>query len=313
MEKFGNNQSMKTIIVFGVFVADLCFFSKQIPLSGQTIKGNNHIIGPGGKGSNQAISAARLGADVQFITKIGKDNYSDMALATFKDSGVKTKYIIQEETLNTGVAGIFVSESSGENAITIVPGAAGTIKNEDIDNLKDVFVKSNIFLTQLETPLKTTLYALKKAKDNGCTTILNPAPAKDIDQKLFSSIDFFTPNEIEAGHFLKKDLKSKSDIESAAKDFLDKGIKNIIITLGEKGLYFANNQEKYFVDTFKLKNKVVDTTGAGDAFNGAFAFALANDYKFKDALEFANKIAAISTTKLGAANSMPRFNEIKKY
>ena len=304
---------MKTIIVFGVFVADLCFFSKQIPLSGQTIKGNNHIIGPGGKGSNQAISAARLGADVQFITKIGKDNYSDMALATFKDSGVKTKYIIQEETLNTGVAGIFVSESSGENAITIVPGAAGTIKNEDIDNLKDVFVKSNIFLTQLETPLKTTLYALKKAKDNGCTTILNPAPAKDIDQKLFSSIDFFTPNEIEAGHFLKKDLKSKSDIESAAKDFLDKGIKNIIITLGEKGLYFANNQEKYFVDTFKLKNKVVDTTGAGDAFNGAFAFALANDYKFKDALEFANKIAAISTTKLGAANSMPRINEIEKY
>ena len=304
---------MKTIIVFGVFVADLCFFSKQIPLSGQTIKGNNHIIGPGGKGSNQAISAARLGADVQFITKIGKDNYSDMALATFKDSGVKTKYIIQEETLNTGVAGIFVSESSGENAITIVPGAAGTIKNEDIDNLKDVFVKSNIFLTQLETPLKTTLYALKKAKDNGCTTILNPAPAKDIDQKFFSSIDFFTPNEIEAGHFLKKDLKSKSDIESAAKDFLDKGIKNIIITLGEKGLYFANNQEKYFVDTFKLKNKVVDTTGAGDAFNGAFAFALANDYKFKDALEFANKIAAISTTKLGAANSMPRINEIEKY
>ena len=155
--------------------------------------------------------------------------------------------------------------------------------------------------------------ALKKANDNGSTTILNPAPAKDIDQKLFSSIDFFTPNEIEAGHFLKKDLKSKSDIESAAKDFLDKGIKNIIITLGEKGLYFANNQEKYFVDTIKLKNKVVDTTGAGDAFNGAFAFALANDYKFKDALEFANKIAAISTTKLGAANSMPRINEIEKY
>jgi len=236
-----------------------------------------------------------------------------MALATFKDSGVKTKYIIQEETLNTGVAGIFVSESSGENAITIVPGAAGTIKNEDIDNLKDVFVKSNIFLTQLETPLKTTLYALKKAKDNGSTTILNPAPAKDIDQKLFSSIDFFTPNEIEAGYYLKKDLKSKSDIESAAKDFLDKGIKNIIITLGEKGLYFANAQEKYFVDTFKLNNKVVDTTGAGDAFNGAFAFALANDYKFKYALEFANKVAAISTTKLGAANSMPRLNEIEKY
>ena len=304
---------MKTIIVFGVFVADLCFFSKQIPLSGQTIKGNNHIIGPGGKGSNQAISAARLGADVQFITKIGKDNYSDMALATFKDSGVKTKYIIQDETLNTGVAGIFVSESSGENAITIVPGAADTIKNEDIDNLKDVFVKSNIFLTQLETPLKTTLYALKKAKDNGCTTILNPAPATDIDQKLFSSIDFFTPNEIEAGYYLKKDLKSKSDIQSAAKDFLDKGIKNIIITLGEKGLYFANKQEKYFVDTFKLKNKVVDTTGAGDAFNGAFAFALANDYKFKDALEFANKVAAISTTKIGAANSMPKIKEIEKY
>ena len=304
---------MKTIIVFGVFVADLSFFSKQIPLTGQTVIGNNHITGPGGKGSNQAISAARLGADVQFVSKIGKDNYSDMALATFKDSGVKTKYIIQDKTLNTGVAGIFVNETSGENAITIIPGAAGSIKNEDIDNLKDIFVKSNIFLTQLETPTKTTLYALKKAKDNGCITILNPAPAIDIDQKLFSNIDFFTPNELEAGYYLKKDLKSKSDIQSAAKDFLDKGIKNIIITLGEKGLYFANKQEKYFVDTFKLKNKVVDTTGAGDAFNGAFAFALENDYKSYDALQFANKIAAISTTKLGAANSMPRFNEIKKY
>ena len=294
---------MKTIIVFGVFVADLSFFSKQIPLTGQTVIGNNHITGPGGKGSNQAISAARLGADVQFVSKIGKDNYSDMALATFKDSGVKTKYIIQDKTLNTGVAGIFVNETSGENAIT----------NEDIDNLKDIFVKSNIFLTQLETPTKTTLYALKKAKDNGCITILNPAPAIDIDQKLFSNIDFFTPNELEAGYYLKKDLKSKSDIQSAAKDFLDKGIKNIIITLGEKGLYFANKQEKYFVDTFKLKNKVVDTTGAGDAFNGAFAFALANDYKFKDALEFANKVAAISTTKIGAANSMPNIKEIEKY
>ena len=179
--------------------------------------------------------------------------------------------------------------------------------------MKDIFVKSNIFLTQLETPTKTTLYALKKAKDNGCITILNPAPAIDIDQKLFSNIDFFTPNELEAGYYLKKDLKSKSDIQSAAKDFLDKGIKNIIITLGEKGLYFANKQEKYFVDTFKLKNKVVDTTGAGDAFNGAFAFALANDYKFKDALEFANKVAAISTTKIGAANSMPKIKEIEKY
>ena len=135
----------------------------------------------------------------------------------------------------------------------------------------------------------------------------------DKNKVFFKYIDFFTPNEIEAGHFLKKDLKSKSDIESAAKDFLDKGIKNIIITLGEKGLYFANKQEKYFVDTFKLKNKVVDTTGAGDAFNGAFAFALANDYKFKDALEFANKVAAISTTKIGAANSMPKIKEIEKY
>ena len=289
---------MKTIIVFGVFVADLCFFSKQIPLSGQTIKGNNHIIGPGGKGSNQAISAARLGGDVQFITKIGKDNYSDMALATFKDSGVKTKYIIQEETLNTGVAGIFVSESSGENAITIVPGAAGTIKNEDIDNLKDVFVKSNIFLTQLETPLKTTLYALKKAKDNGCTTILNPAPAKIPSQILLDSADWFIPNEVEfetiSGLNAFDDsnlIKYSNSIES-----------NLIVTLGEEGASYVN-KEGSVIKVKAPEVNAIDTTGAGDAFVGAFSYGIVSGYSLEDAIKIGVEKASASVTRPGTQSS----------
>jgi ribokinase len=165
----------------------------------------------------------------------------------------------------------------------------------------------------METPDSTTIYALKKAKDNDCLTILNPAPARKINENDFELLDFFTPNETEAEFYLNKKIETNTDIKNAAKEFLNRGVKNIIITLGEKGIYFANKNEEYFVDALKLKDEVIDTTGAGDAFNGAFAVALANEHKYKDALIFANKVAGISTTRLGAASSMPTLNEVEEY
>ena len=304
---------MKVISVFGVFVADLCFFANAIPEKGQTILGNNHIVGPGGKGSNQAIAAARLGGSVNFITKIGKDQNADMALSLYRDEGMDTSCVIQDENHLTGVAGIMINEKTGDNAINIVPGAAATLTKKDIDNNLSFIKKSEIFLTQLETPYEATSYALKKAKEFNLTTIFNPAPASEINQNDFKLIDYFTPNETEASFYLKKKVESKEEIEIAAKMFLEKGVKNIVITLGSRGVYFANSTENYFVDAFNLKDKVIDTTGAGDAFNGAFAYALSNDHKNKEALKFANKVAGISTTRAGAANAMPKLREVESY
>ena len=303
---------MNSICIFGVFVADLCFFANKIPLKGETVLGNNYIVGPGGKGSNQAIAAARLNGEVNFITKLGKDSHSEMALSIYKEAGVNVGSVIQDPKLSTGVAGIMIDEN-GNNAINIFAGAAANLKNEDIDKNLQLLKKSKVFLTQMETPDITTIYALKKASENGCLTILNPAPARQINKDDFKLLDFFTPNETEVEFYLNKTIDTERGIKNAAADFLDMGVKNIIITLGEKGSYFANKNEEYFIDALKLKNEVVDTTGAGDAFNGAFAVALANDFKYKEALIFANKVAGISTTRLGAASSMPLFKEVEDY
>ena len=303
---------MKSISILGVFVADLCFIGDKIPNKGQTILGRKHLVGPGGKGSNQAIAAARLNGDVSFITKVGKDNHSEMAFNLYKEAGVKTHSIIQDEKLFTGVAGIMI-DKDGNNAINVVSGAAEELVSKDLDNHIETIKKSEIFLTQMETPDEITIYALKKAKEHKCVTILNPAPARNIEEDNFKLIDFFTPNQTEAEFYLNKSIKTDVDIKNAAKELLKKGIKNVIITLGEKGIYFANSKENFFLDSYSLKESVIDTTGAGDAFNGALAVGLANSLEIKKALIYANKVAGISTTKLGAAASMPFAKELENY
>jgi len=304
---------MSSICVFGVFVADLCFFADKIPIKGETVLGNNHIVGPGGKGSNQAIAAARLGGNVNFITKIGEDQNAEMALKLYEEAGINTASIVQDPNQSTGVAGIMINEKTGDNAINIVPGAAGSLANKDVDNNIEFLKNSKIFLTQLETPYEVTSYALNKAKESGSVTIFNPAPASNINDSDFKCMDYFTPNETEASFYLGKKVESKIEIEEAAKTFLAKGVQNIVITLGPKGLYFANSSESYFINAFNLKDDVVDTTGAGDAFNGAFAYALSKNQNNKDAIEFANKVAGISTTRAGAANAMPKLKEVEDY
>ena len=304
---------MKTISVLGVFVADLCFIANAIPEKGQTILGSQHIVGPGGKGSNQAIAAAKLNGSVNFITKIGKDKNGEMALTIYNELGMNTDSIIQDEKHSTGVAGIMVNEKTGDNAINIVPGAAGTLISDDIDRNLNFIEKAQIFLTQLETPYDVTRYALKKAKEKGLVTILNPAPACEIEDDDFQLIDFFTPNETEAEFYLNKKIETEKDIKSASEQFLKKGIKNVVMTLGEKGCYFANEKENFFINAFKLKEPVLDTTGAGDAFNGALAVGLSKNLHLEEALKFANKVAAISTTKQGAAASMPSLEDLNNY
>jgi ribokinase len=211
-----------SICVLGIFVADLCFFADNIPTKGQTILGNKHIIGPGGKGSNQAIAAARIGGEVSFISKVGKDNYANLAFSLYDEAGINYEGVEVDTKISTGAAGILINENTGDNAINVVPGAAGTIDNSLIDKFLPIIQKSKIFLTQLETPKEATLYALKKAKEIGCITILNPAPASSIPEEYFQYIDFFTPNETEASFYLNKNIENENDCKDAGTDFLNK-------------------------------------------------------------------------------------------
>ena len=301
-----------SICVFGIFVADICFFADSIPVAGQTILGDKYLIGPGGKGSNQAIAAARAGGEVSFISKVGSDNYADLAISLYKDSGINYDGLEIEENESTGSAGILINRKTGENAINVVPGAAGTIGKNLIDKNLSIIKDSTIFLTQLETPKDVTLYALKEAKSQNCITILNPAPSSEIPDDYFQYIDFFTPNETEASFYFNKPVKNEDDCKVAGNFFLEKGVKNILITLGEKGCYFKNSNEEFLMPASKLNKPVVDTTGAGDAFNGALSVALSQNKTYKQSIEFANLVAGISVTREGAANSMPTKKEIEE-
>ena len=299
---------MSDISVLGIFVADISFSGPKIPIIGETILGHKYNVGPGGKGCNQAIAIARLGGEVNFISKIGKDAYGELALSTLKKNNINTDNIIQDENLQTGVAGILIDQNSGENAINVIVGAPSSLKISEINKQINLIKNSKIFLTQLEVPKDVTLHCLKTAKENGCLTILNPAPASEITKEFFSNIDFFTPNETEAEFYTGIKITNEQEAKQAAEKLIHLGIKKIIITLGKKGLFYSDGKEEIYLKANQVK--AVDTTGAGDAFNGGLAFGLLKGKSIKECLELANRVAGISTTKLGAGNAMPFLKDI---
>ena len=297
------------ISVLGIFVADISFSGPKIPSIGETILGTKYNIGPGGKGCNQAIAIARLGGEVNFLSKIGKDDYGKLALKTLIKNKIKTDQIIQDENLQTGVAGIFVDKSSGKNAINVITGAPSTLTLNEIKDNLNIIKKSKIFLTQLEIPKDVTLHCLKTAKENNVLTILNPAPASDLPEEFFNYIDYFTPNETEAEFFTGLKITNENEAKEASKKIINMGVKKVIITLGDKGLFYSDGKEEIYLKATSVK--AIDTTGAGDAFNGGLAFGLLKKKSIKETLVLANKVAGISTTKLGAGNSMPFINDLK--
>ncbi len=301
-----------SLSILGIYVADLVFFGKKIPIEGETILGNKFIVGPGGKGSNQAVAAAKAGAKTFFISKIGDDQFGSMALDIYKESNVDFSNVEISKKYSTGAAGILVNENSGSNAINVFPGASSKISIDDIEKADEVIKNSSVFLTQLEAPIESVNYALKKAHSYGVKTILNPAPATEIDSDIFPLIDYFTPNETEASFYVNHPVQTLEDAKKASDQLLNKEIKNIIITLGEKGAFFANEHESFPIPIANLENPVVDTTGAGDAFNAGFAVALIENMPIKEAISFASATAGLSTTKIGTANSMPSRDEIEK-
>ena len=299
---------MIEISVLGIFVADISFSGPKIPAVGETILGNKYNVGPGGKGCNQAIAIARLGGKVNFISKIGRDAYGKLALETLKKNKINTENIIQDEKLQTGVAGILVDKQSGKNAINVIVGAPNSLKISEINSQINLIKSSKIFLTQLEIPKDVTLHCLKTAKENGCLTILNPAPASEISKEFYSYIDYFTPNETEAEFYTGIKITNEKEAKQAADKLINLGIKKIIITLGEKGLFYSDGREEIHLKASSVK--AIDTTGAGDAFNGALAFSLTKGKPIKACLELANKAAGLSTTKLGAGDAMPFIKDI---
>ena len=299
---------MSEVTVLGIFVADLSFSANKIPTIGETILGDKHNIGPGGKGCNQAIALARLGCNVNFISKIGNDDYGKLALDSLKQNKIDTSNIIISKEHQTGVAGIHVDSNTGQNAITVVRGAPASFTKDEIDI--NIIKKSKIFLTQLEIPIEVTLHCLKAAKENGLINILNPAPACKLDKEFFTLADYFTPNEAESEFYTGVKINNESDAKESAKKLLALGLKKVIITLGEKGLFYSDGNEEIYIKALPFK-KVEDTTGAGDAFNGGLAYALSKNKSIKECLNIANQVAGLSTLKLGAGNSMPLLTDLK--
>ena len=297
---------MSDITILGIFVADISFSGDKIPTTGETILGDSYNIGPGGKGCNQAIAISRLGGKVNFISKLGNDEYGKLAISKLKKDNINTSNIIISEKHKTGVAGIHVDKNTGKNAITVVRGAPSSLIIDEINT--NIIKQSKIFLTQLEVPLSVTLNCLKIAKKNGLINILNPAPACELSNDFFELVDYFTPNETEAEFYTGVKINDEDDAKESAKKLIKMGIKNVIITLGEKGLFYSNGKKEIYIESSKVK--AIDTTGAGDAFNGGFSFALLRGKEIKECLEFANRIAGLSTTKLGAGDSMPTLNEL---
>ena len=299
-----------SIVILGVFVADTAYRAERAPRMGETIIGNSFALGPGGKGSNQAVAAARLGADVTFLSKLGRDPFADMAFKTWADAGV-TPVVTQSDDHATGAAYIFIEEATGDNAIIVCPGVAATIAISDVESNADLIGSAAAFMTQLEQPLDAAVRALEIAREAGVCTILNPAPASSLPQEMLALCDYLTPNETEAEALTGVAVGSLDDAWRAAEVFLSKGVGAAVITLGERGALFHSTRQTELIPAVDA-GPVVETTGAGDAFNGGFATALARGDDPLDAVRFGCAAAGISVTRAGTAPSMPSLAEVEE-
>ncbi|ABC93305.1 probable ribokinase protein (plasmid) [Rhizobium etli CFN 42] len=296
------------IVILGIFAADTAYKAKRLPHIAETLMGSGFTLGPGGKGSNQAIAAAKAGGKVTFISRVGNDAFGAMALGAYAEAGVKAN-VMQMEGVSTGAAFIFVDEVSGDNAIIVVPGAAGLIGIEDVEVNRAAIESAALFMTQLEQPLEAALHGLSIAKRAGATTIFNPAPASAIPNSIYGLCDFIVPNEVEAAELVGHAIGTDEQARAAARTLVDRGAKAAVITLGARGaLYHAAGQSE-FVPAFSAGN-VIDTTGAGDAFLGGFATAISEGRAPIEAVRFGCATAAIAVTRPGTAPAMPSRAEI---
>jgi ribokinase len=298
------------VCVLGAFVADLTCRTERMPKWGETILGEAFKMGPGGKGSNQAVAAARLNADVHLITKLGRDAFGDMARKFYQEQGMTLSHVLEDAEESSGTATILVDHATSENTIVVVPGACGKLTVAEVEAARKEIASADIFLTQLELPIPPTIRGIEIAHEAGVPVILNPAPAIPFPVAVLPMVDYLTPNETEALGLIGSNVDLQ-DFDTLADRLLQTGAKNVVLTFGEKGAFIKSERLREFVPAFSV-GKVVETTGAGDAFAGGFAVALAEGKSIVEATRYGCAVAGISVTRPGTAPSMPYRDEVDK-
>jgi len=300
----------KRIVVVGSSNTDMILQMAHIPRPGETILGGEFSMAAGGKGANQAVGAARAGGQVTFVARVGDDVFGEQAIKGFVADGINVDHVVHDKQAASGVALIFVA-ADGENSIGVASGANGRLSPQDVAKAKEAIVSADALVMQLETPLETVQAAAQIASAAGVRVILNPAPAQPLADDLLKHVSILTPNESEAELLTGVKVEDEGSAAEAARVLLSKGIETVLITLGPKGAFVASAKSNELVPGFQVK--AVDTTAAGDVFNGAVAVSLAEGQPLADAVRFANAAAALSVTRLGAQPSAPKRAEIEAF
>lgn len=303
---------MKTIAVIGSNMVDLISYTDRMPKEGETLEAPSFKMGCGGKGANQAVAAAKMGANVVMVSKVGDDMFADNTIRNFQSYGINTEYVSKAPQTSSGVAPIFVSPTS-QNSILIIKGANEFLKPADIDKAENTLVECSLIVLQLEVPLETVYAAIEFGNKHNIPVLLNPAPAiPELDIEYACRCDFFVPNETELEILVNKPVETLTQIKEAATILLNKGLNNIIVTMGSKGaLWLSHNGKEVFIEPTKVN--AVDTSGAGDAFIGCFSHYFIQTRDIKKSLEKASLFAAFSVTEKGTQFSYPSIEQFEEF
>lgn len=299
---------MNNILVVGSMNADLVVRSPRFPKPGETISGEDLQIIPGGKGANQAVAAARQGTSVSMVGRVGNDSFGPELINNLQRNNVETSHVQTDSQTATGTATIIV-DANGQNSIVLSPGGNGKVSPADVDSIS--FSDYKLLLLQLEIPVETVLAAARRAKESGLRVVLNPAPARPLLEELISLSDFLVPNEPELSLLTGQPVNDMESAEKAAKMLLDRGVQNVIVTLGANGALIVNKELTRHISAFPVE--VVDTTAAGDAFIGGFASALLQNKSLEEAVRYGCACGALATTKFGAQPSLPTKEEVERF
>ncbi len=297
------------IVIVGSSNTDMVVRSGHLPKPGETVLGGRFIMNPGGKGANQAVAAARLGGAVSFVARVGADVFGKEAISGFLDHGINTAYVSIDEETPSGVALIMVDDT-GENCISVALGANATMLKSDLDNARDEIGQAEFVLVQLEIPMVVVEHLARMAIEENVKVVLNPAPALALSDGVLRSLYAITPNQSEAEFLTGVKVTDEDTARTASQRLINKGVEIVIITMGSKGAYILSKQIDQLVSSPKVK--AVDTTAAGDTFNGAFVVGLSDGMSLVEAVGFANKAAAYSVTKMGAQMSTPTRNDLSE-
>ena len=298
------------IVVVGSSNIDMVIKGDKIPRPGETVIGGDFFKAAGGKGANQAVAAARAGGQVSFISSVGNDIFGKEAISNYREDGIDSRAIKTDPEHATGTALILI-DKDGENSISVAPGANNSLNKTDLEKASAVIQGASVLLVQLEIPIETVEAAVQMANSFDVKVVLNPAPARHLSDQLLKQISIITPNESEAEHLTGIPINNFEDAKKAARILLKKGVETVLITLGKKGTLLTTHNTSELIPAFEVDT--VDTTAAGDVFNGALATAISEGMSLKEAIRFANAAAAISVTRLGAQPSAPKREEIENF